>query len=124
MQFSKILFGLICFPALMGCVSSKAGPNERAADAEVKRKIELFEAGKGGYQIIRKVVYDGKPAYIFLPSAMISDGLSRMYEADGSYICSPSGGFGGFGDGSCKGAFGNGQGKGAAQAVQDQQKEK
>lgn len=71
------------------------------AQARMRERIRAFEAGdKAGLQDMMRVVRDdGQPFY--LVQSLCCDQFNPLYDAQGRYVCAPSGGFGGHGDGRC-----------------------
>ena len=100
---------------LCACSSSPAiepAPPEpgRAEIAAARQRIAAFEADpqQKDAGFIHKVQYQGRPAYLFISPCC--DMFNYLYDADGRQLCAPSGGFAGFGDGTCKEVVQVGQG--------------
>lgn len=70
-------------------------------DAAVLRRIAAFEAGTGRWDAELMSFWAPGERPIYLVIAPCCDQFNRLYDGEGRYICSPSGGFGGSGDGSC-----------------------
>lgn len=75
---------------------STAQPN-----AAVRERIRAFEADTRPrvLDVTSFVGPDGRPVYLFTP--LCCDQFNPLYDAEGRFICAPSGGFGGAGDGKC-----------------------
>lgn len=79
--------------------SHAAGPDDTSA--KVREQIRAFEAGTGrpSPYIQSVLAPDGRPVYLF--TAPCCDIGNPLYDAEGRFICAPSGGFTGQGDGKC-----------------------
>ncbi|MEO6277899.1 DUF6970 domain-containing protein [Roseateles sp.] len=75
---------------------STAQPN-----AAVRERIRAFEADARPpvLDVTSFVGPDDRPVYLFTP--LCCDQFNPLYDAEGRFICAPSGGFGGAGDGKC-----------------------
>ena len=75
---------------------STAPPN-----AAIHERILAFEADARPrvLDVTSFVGPDDRPVYLFTP--LCCDQFNRLYDAEGRFICAPSGGFGGAGDGKC-----------------------
>lgn len=75
---------------------STAQPN-----AAVRERIRAFEADNRPrvLDVTSFVGPDNRPVYLFTP--LCCDQFNPLYDAEGRFICAPSGGFGGVGDGKC-----------------------
>ena len=75
---------------------STAAPN-----TAVRERIQAFEADARPrvLDVTSFVGPDDRPVYLFTPTCC--DQFNPLYDADGRYICAPSGGFSGSGDGKC-----------------------
>lgn len=95
-----VLFGLMAAPQagdFEGVVSlSTASPNSR-----VREMIRAYEAHERGanYWVTSFWDPDQRPVYLLTP--VCCDQLHGLYDRDGRYICAPSGGLSGSGDGKC-----------------------
>ncbi|MFG6415875.1 DUF6970 domain-containing protein [Roseateles sp. DC23W] len=71
------------------------------AQQRMRQRIKAFEAGShaGQPQMLRLQDDRGQPVYLVL--SMCCDQFNPLYDAQGRYICAPSGGFAGGGDGRC-----------------------
>jgi len=54
---------------------------------------------------VERCMYNNQAVYYFDTPHQCCDLQSFLYDSDGKYICSPSGGFAGTGDGLCKDFF-------------------
>lgn len=95
---------------LCGCSSQPAiqhasADPERATSASVRQRIASFESDPQhrDARSITKVMYQGEAAYLFISPCC--DHFNYLYDADGRKLCAPSGGFAGYGDGTCKAPF-------------------
>lgn len=70
-------------------------------DPAVRERIRAFEAGTARAADMPFFFHgpDGRPVYLF--NAPCCDQFNRLYDGDGRYICAPTGGFTGQGDGRC-----------------------
>ena len=73
----------------------------RAPDPDIARRIQAFErhTGRLADAPMAFVGPDSRRVYYFIASCC--DQFNRLYDADGRFICAPSGGFTGAGDGQC-----------------------
>jgi hypothetical protein len=67
----------------------------------IRERILAFEADARPHVLgmTSFVGPDERPVYLFTP--MCCDQFTRLYDAEGRFICAPSGGFSGAGDGTC-----------------------
>jgi hypothetical protein len=93
---ARFAFGLAVTLIALG--GRAAGSDDTA---KVREQIRAFESGTGRIPpSIRSVLApDGKPAYLF--TAPCCDIPNPLYDAEGRFICAPTGGFTGLGDGKC-----------------------
>ncbi|WP_457391396.1 DUF6970 domain-containing protein [Roseateles sp. P5_E1] len=70
-------------------------------NAAVHERILAFEADARprALDVTSFVGPDDRPVYLFTP--LCCDQFNQLYNAEGRFICAPSGGFGGAGDGKC-----------------------
>lgn len=79
-------------------------PRDTAApDPLIVQRIRAFEQGTGRAADPPIALADpqGRAVYYFIGPCC--DHFNRLYDADGRFICAPSGGFTGAGDGQCPG---------------------
>lgn len=91
----KLLIGcflFLCIPA----ISTTAENLEAGNNLPVWIKERAFKSKK---LTVLRYEHDGKIYY--LTSSDVTDGLSSLYDSGGNYICAPSGGITGRGDGQC-----------------------
>lgn len=72
-----------------------------APDTAVLQRIAAFEAGTGRWDAALMSFWGPGERPIYLVMAPCCDQFNRLYDAEARYICSPSGGFGGSGEGDC-----------------------
>ncbi|MCE4557217.1 DUF6970 domain-containing protein [Roseateles cellulosilyticus] len=90
--------------AVAGCASrtNNAGepsrPSSATGDPTVREHIRAWEAGAA-----RNLLSFTGPGHrpVYLLQAPCCDQFNRLYDAEGRYICAPTGGFAGSGDGKC-----------------------
>ena len=106
-----IVLSVMAIAGLLGGCSSQAPAQPEPSDhallsrTKARERIAAFEADptRAGAQGILKIVYQGKPAYLFI--APCCDMFNELYDSHGVKLCAPSGGFAGFGDGRCPDAL-------------------
>jgi len=99
---TKLCIALGSAVLLFGCSSANQVRYVRPYPASwIKEQIEAYErpASDVATRVMRKVTYAGQPAYL-IPSPCC-DKYDFLYDAKGTILCAPSGGFAGGGDGSC-----------------------
>ena len=72
-----------------------------APDPAIRERILAFEAGTARWSSspLSFTGPDGRPIYLF--TAPCCDQFNPLYDAEGRFICAPTGGFAGSGDGQC-----------------------
>jgi hypothetical protein len=105
MNLKLLMLGVI----LCGCASrsqNASGPEaapaplaENRGDAVAQILAKFKERHSVAPQAIYGYQYDGRQ--VFLVIAPCCDQFNPLFDADGSEICAPTGGFAGNGDGSC-----------------------
>lgn len=71
------------------------------AELRMREHIRAFEAGERGTAHMQRLMRDtdGQPFYLVTP--LCCDQFNPLYDAHGRFVCAPSGGFAGNGDGRC-----------------------
>lgn len=99
---AKASVTLVLVVPLLGC-SARSDDGDRVPYPAkwVRRQIHVYEtpSKRAESQVTHKVMYLGKPAYV-IPSPCC-DQFDYLYDAKGTVLCAPAGGFSGRGDGSC-----------------------
>ena len=93
--------------AITACSTVEFGEPVPLSDAQpdpvIRERIRAFEADSRPRPFDVSSFWgpapDGRPVYLF--TAGCCDQFNRLYDADGRFICAPSGGFTGAGDGKC-----------------------
>ncbi len=90
------------FPALIlaFCTGMSCWKSDlKNVPACIERKIEKSKNENSGVLSVNEYLYQGKKVYLF--SMDCCDRFNEIYDANCQYICSPSGGIAGGGDGKC-----------------------
>lgn len=88
------VIGLVLFTGL-GCLK----PQLKNVPDCIEKKIARLRSQGDAPLSVSEYLYNGKKVYLF--SMDCCDRYNELYDADCQYICSPSGGFSGGGDGKC-----------------------
>lgn len=97
MNFPLALAAAALLASLCACASPEfTGDYEPGPRPEMR---DIFLTGRipANVQVLKAP--DGRPAY--LVTAPCCDQFNPLYDADDRYVCAPSGGLAGHGDGSC-----------------------
>jgi hypothetical protein len=89
----KLLSYFLILSAVWGCESINIAPS--APDC----LKELIRTSKSEPQEISSYVYNGKTVYLVIPDCC--DQYISLYDENCTYLCAPSGGLTGKGDGKC-----------------------
>ncbi|HEY1131550.1 MAG TPA: hypothetical protein VGF12_19240 [Roseateles sp.] len=76
-------------------------PPVASPDPAMRERIDAFEAGRTRERTSMMALKRTDGRVFYLVNAPCCDHFNYLYDADGRRICSPSGGFGGTGDGRC-----------------------
>ena len=88
--------------AIFAAQSSELAPLSTAQpDPAIRERIRAFETGIGRRpnDLVSFTGPDNRPVYLF--TAPCCDQFNPLYDAEGRFICAPTGGFAGSGDGKC-----------------------
>ena len=94
----KYFLLVLAFPALFG---HKCGKNKSGAPACVQHKIDSIKSEPkwNPPAEVNEYIYNNK--HVFLFTSNCCDQYLMLYDGSCDYLCAPSGGFAGKGDGKC-----------------------
>jgi hypothetical protein len=106
LAFGRAAAALLLLAALLGCTSTAEQREAltrqlRQNDPTILERIRAFEAGRvaDAAGVTSDFGPDGRPVYLF--RAPCCDRYDQLFDTDGRYLCAPTGGFAGGGDGRC-----------------------
>lgn len=98
---AMLLGGLATVASLANEVVAPVPLSLATANPAIREHIRAFEAGTGRFNanLLSFAAPDGQPVYLFISGCC--DQFNRLYDGEGRFICAPSGGIAGSGDGRC-----------------------
>jgi hypothetical protein len=103
----RSFISIICFFAVFqnaGCLKDTSVLNPESSEttpACISQKIEEIKSHPKGWGAAKISEYDYKNKKVYLFYMNCCDRFNPLYDSNCNYICSPSGGFSGGGDGLC-----------------------
>ncbi|MBW8888206.1 MAG: hypothetical protein JF616_10665 [Fibrobacteres bacterium] len=101
----KLIFLLGLVPLLSSCADDSASSDPEALPAWVESRISQYKAERVADPPREIIEFDHGGSKVYLVSSDCCDQYDSLFDANQRYICAPSGGLGGLGDGKCDAVF-------------------